>query len=154
MYPLSYMSFATRWSRFDKLSPPELAAHLGWDTALAWGLSNGAVQASLVLLELGMPIPGSALVRSGRFAGQRLFKGGDALADWLAQVHEVPEVTLLETGLEVLPERFFGRRGIAVICAGYPDGGLVSLSNGCNGALIAHAAHRIHPQEIRFWTLP
>ena len=153
MYPLSYHSFSSAWQRYSRLSRAALADELAWDPALARDLNNGAVQASLALLDLGFPLAGSAVVRGGRHAGKRVCKGGDELAAVLASRYKPAEMHLSAQELSKLPDQLFGRRGLAIGLGGSPEGGLACLSSGGNGGSIAQAAARYHVIEAAFWPL-
>lgn len=152
MFTLSYAGFSRAW-RAAGQSDQAALADSGVEVPRG-RYGNGALQASLALLTLGVPLPGTHSLTSGRFAGRRAFTGANRLADWLAQRYAPPETWSPDAGFGAIVEQLHGRRGIlGFIQYGDPQGGLIGLLDGTNAQALCCAAHRRHPIEVRFWAL-
>ena len=153
MLNLSYANFANAYRHYASLDRSSLSAELGWEERGAQ-FTNGALLASLALLTLGSPVPGTQRIEAGHLIGRRVCNGANRLADWLSERHVTPEIIPLEQGLSDVAYQLFGRRGIVAFIQGTgPAGGLIGLLDGRNAPFLCRAAESHYPLEIRFWEL-
>jgi hypothetical protein len=156
MLNLNYATLAGAYRRYAAMNQTELFATLGWsDKAGSPGyLRNDAVLTSLALLSANAPLSGPLKIEAGPLAGRKVQNGANRLAGWLAERHAIPETLSLAAGMGAVANKLFGRRGLVAFIQDIgPAGGSIVLLDGRNAAAACIAAERIHPLEVRFWTI-